>query len=60
MTRNFYQRFFNFIGHYNRIMKKYAVFDTHDNHDVYLDSLYIGREMGEAVRTLYSYDPYLQ
>ena len=55
LVRNFYQRAFNFYGFYNRITKKYFEFNTEDSHDVYLDSLYIGRELGNAIRILFSF-----
>lgn len=54
--RNFYQRIFNFIGFYERISMKVINFNTENSHDVYLDSLYIGRELGKALRIVFSFE----
>ena len=55
MITNFYMRFFNFNGSYNRVFELYSEWAPRNRNDVYLTTMAIGREFGKSVRILFDF-----
>lgn len=55
VTKNFYLRGFNMIGAYRRVTETLAYFDTSSDHEVYLQCVKLGWELGKVLRILFEF-----
>ena len=60
MIENFYMRFFNFYGAYNRVTSYWRYLKNEDvkknTNDVYLTMVAIGRDIGKSLRILFDFE----
>ena len=56
MVRAFYTRIFNVIGSYQRVMMTLNRFDFSDEHEIFLQAVSIGWEVGKIFRIILALD----
>ena len=55
MIENFYMRFFNFSGSFDRVINLLSNWNPKNRNDVYLTTMAIGREFGKSIRILFDF-----
>ena len=55
MIKNFYMRYFNFIGSYTKLVTIYTTWAPQNHNDVFLSMIVVGRELGKDVRILFDF-----
>ena len=56
MTRSFYRRGFTMIAAYNKVSLIIENFPRHENHEIYMQSLNLGWQIGKVIRILYQFE----
>ncbi len=55
MIKNFYLRYFNFMGSLTRLMTIYSTWAPQNHNDVYLNMIQAGREIGKGARIVFDF-----